>query len=141
VKAFVDTNVLVSAFYADLEHHEASLTLLEKYPQMQICCSAHSMAELYSTLTRMPPPRRARPEEAMLFLGDIKSRLTLIALTPEEYFAAISEYSAMGVVGGAIYDALIARCALKARAEKIFTWNVRHFRQFGPEVEKKLRTP
>ena len=77
----------------------------------------------------------------MLFLGDIKSRLTLIALTPEETFAAISEYSAMGVVGGAIYDALIARCALKARAEKIFTWNVRHFRQFGPEVEKKLRTP
>jgi predicted nucleic acid-binding protein len=77
----------------------------------------------------------------MLFLADIKSRLTPIALTPEEYFAAISEYSAMGVVGGAIYDALIARCALKARAEKIFTWNIRHFRQFGPEVEKKLRTP
>jgi predicted nucleic acid-binding protein len=141
VKAFVDTNVLVSAFYTDLVHHEASLTLLEKYPQTQVCCSAHSMAELYSTLTRMPPPRRARPEEAMLFLGDIKSRLTLIALTPDEYFAAISEYSARGVVGGAIYDALIARCALKARAEKIFTWNIRHFRQFGPEVEKKLRTP
>ena len=77
----------------------------------------------------------------MLFLTDIKSRLTLIALTPEEYFAAISEYSAMGVVGGDIYDALIARCALKARAEKIYTWNIRHFRQFGPEVEKKLRTP
>ena len=77
----------------------------------------------------------------MLFLGDIKSRLTLIALTPEEYFAAISEYSAMGVTGGAIYDALIARCALKARAEKIFTWNVRHFRQFGPDIEKKLRAP
>ena len=77
----------------------------------------------------------------MLFLTDIKSRLTLIALTPDETFAAISEYSAMGVVGGAIYDALIARCALKARAEKIFTWNVRHFRQFGPDVEKKLRTP
>jgi predicted nucleic acid-binding protein len=141
VKAFVDTNVLVSAFHTDLARHEASLTLLEKYPQTQICCSAHSMAELYSTLTRMPPPRRARPEEAMLFLADIKSRLTAIALTPEEYFAAISEYSAMGVVGGAIYDALIARCALKARAEKIFTWNIRHFRQFGPEVEKKLRTP
>jgi len=141
VKAFVDTNVLVSAFYTDLAHHEASLTLLEKYPRSQICCSAHSMAELYSTLTRMPPPRRARPEEAMLFLADIKSRLTQIALTSEEYFAAISKYSSMGVVGGAIYDALIARCALKSRAEKIFTWNIRHFRQFGPEVEKKLRTP
>ena len=77
----------------------------------------------------------------MLFLGDIKSRLTLIALTPEEYFAAISEYSAMGVVGGAIYDGLLARCALKAKAQSIYTWNIRHYRQFGPEVEKKLRTP
>jgi predicted nucleic acid-binding protein len=77
----------------------------------------------------------------MLFVADVQARLTTIALTPEEYFAAISEYSAMGVVGGAIYDALIAHCALKARAEKIFTWNVRHFRQFGPDVEKKLRTP
>ena len=77
----------------------------------------------------------------MLFVADVQARLTPIALTPEEYFVAISEYSAMGVVGGAIYDALIARCAVKARAEKIFTWNVRHFRQFGPDIEKKLRTP
>jgi len=77
----------------------------------------------------------------MLFVADIQARLTPIALTPDEYVAAITEYSAMGVVGGAIYDALIARCALKARAEKIFTWNIRHFRLFGSEVEKKLRTP
>jgi predicted nucleic acid-binding protein len=47
----------------------------------------------------------------------------------------------MGVVGGVIYDAVIAQCALKSRAEKIYTWNIRHFRQFGPEVEKKLHTP
>lgn len=77
----------------------------------------------------------------MLFVADIQARLTPIALTSGEYFTAISEYSAMGVVGGAIFDALIARCALKARAEKIFTWNIRHFQQFGPEIEKKLRTP
>ncbi len=77
----------------------------------------------------------------MLYVGDVASKLTLVSLTPEEYFAAITEYSAMGVSGGAIYDALLARCALKARAEKIYTWNIRHFRQFGPEVEKRLRTP
>jgi predicted nucleic acid-binding protein len=77
----------------------------------------------------------------MLFVADIRARLTPIALTSDEYFDAVSEFSAMGVVGGAIYDAIIARCALKARAEKIYSWNVRHFRQFGPEVEKKLRTP
>jgi len=34
-----------------------------------------------------------------------------------------------------------ARCALKDRAATIYTWNTRHFRQFGPEVEKKLQVP
>jgi predicted nucleic acid-binding protein len=77
----------------------------------------------------------------MFFVADVQARVTPVALTTEEYFSAIAEYSAMGIVGGAIYDALIAHCALKARAEKIFTWNVRHFRQFGSEVEKRLRTP
>jgi len=77
----------------------------------------------------------------MLFLSDIQSHLSLIALESGEYFHAINEFAAMGVVGGAVYDGLLARCALKAEAELIYTWNVRHYRQFGPEVEKKLRTP
>jgi predicted nucleic acid-binding protein len=89
----------------------------------------------------MPFPQRRNASQAMLFVEDVHTRLTLVALTSDEYFAAISEYSAMGVAGGAIYDALIAQCALKAKAQSIYTWNVRHFRQFGPDVEKKLRTP
>jgi hypothetical protein len=44
-------------------------------------------------------------------------------------------------VGGAIYDALLAHCALKAKADTIFTWNIDHFRRVGPEVAKRVRTP
>ena len=141
MRAFVDTTVLLAAANADHPHYEPSRTLVLGLRPRQDACAAHSLAELYSTLTRMPFPQRRNASEAMLFVADVQAHLTPIALTPGEYFAAISEYSAMGIVGGAIYDALIARCALKARAEKIFTWNIRHFRQFGPEVEKKLRTP
>ena len=141
MRAFVDTTVLLAAANADHVHHGPSRTLVLGLSRRQDACAAHSLAELYSTLTRMPFPQRRNASQALLFVADVQARLTPVALTPEEYFAAISEYSAMGVVGGAIYDALIARCALKARAEKIFTWNVRHFRQFGPGIEKKLRTP
>ena len=141
MRAFVDTTVLLAAANADHPHYGPSRKLVLGLSRRHDACAAHSLAELYSTLTRMPFPQRRNASQAMLFVADVQARLTTIALTPEEYFAAISEYSAMGVVGGAIYDALIARCALKARAEKIFTWNVRHFRQFGPEVEKKVRTP
>jgi len=141
VKAFFDTSVLIPVFQSYHLHHKSSIDLFRKFSQRQACCGAYSLAEVYSALTRMPPSHRFRPEQAMLFLSDIQSRLSLITLEPDEYFQAISDLAAMGVTGGAIYDGLLARCALKAKAEFIYTWNTRHYRQFGPEVEKKLRTP
>jgi predicted nucleic acid-binding protein len=141
VKAFLDTSVLIPVFQSYHIHHKASMEIFRKFPQREACCAAHSLAEVYSTLTRMPPPYRFRSEQAMLFLSDIESRLNLIALDANEYFQAIGDLAAMGVAGGAIYDGLLARCALKAKAQSIYTWNVRHFRQFGPDIEKKLRTP
>jgi hypothetical protein len=62
-------------------------------------------------------------------------------LDPEDYYAAIADAAAEGVVGGTIYDALIARCAFKAKATAIYTWNVDHFRRCGPQIEKLVRTP
>jgi predicted nucleic acid-binding protein len=141
VKAFVDTTVLLAAVDADHPHHRPSRELVLGLRRRQDACAAHSLAELYSTLTRMPFPHRRTADQAMLFVADIQARVTPVSLTPDEYFTAISEYSAMGVIGGAIYDALIAHCALKVRAEKIYTWNIRHFRHLGPDVEKRLRTP
>jgi predicted nucleic acid-binding protein len=75
----------------------------------------------------------------MLFLGEVKERLTLIALDEEEYYAAIERASIRGVLGGTIYDALVANCAAKAKAETLFTWNIRHFEQFN--FMAPVRTP
>jgi hypothetical protein len=48
----------------------------------------------------------------------------------------------LGVVGGAIYDAMLAHCALKAQAETIFSWNARLYPQCGlKDVTQRLRTP
>lgn len=76
----------------------------------------------------------------MLFLENIRERLALITLTGGEYHSAIKEAAETGIVGGTIYDALIARCALKAKVEAIFTWNTRHFEQFGTAIVTRLRT-
>ena len=104
-------------------------------------CGAHSLAEVYATLTRMPGSQRADPDQALLILDDIRDRLTLVALDPEEYCSAIADAASQEIVGGTIYDALIARCALKARAKTIYTWNVEHFGRCGPEVASRVRTP
>jgi predicted nucleic acid-binding protein len=141
VKAFLDTSVLVAIFYGEHAHHEPSLDLFLKLSPKLGCCGAHSLAEVYSSLTRMPPPYRVRGDQALLFLTEIQARLSLVSLDSSEYFDAIKECALAGITGGTIYDGLLAQCALKAKAELIYTWNVRHYIQFGPEVEKRVRTP
>ena len=142
MKALFDTSVLVPTFLGDHEHHEASLDVFLRFEKRQACCAAHSLAEVYATLTRMPGKYRVSCEQAMLFLAEIRQRLTLVALDEEEYYATIEQASALGVMGGTVYDALLARCALKARAETLYTWNVKHFQQLGlEEVIKRIRTP
>ena len=80
-------------------------------------------------------------EQALLFVEDIRERLTTIALDQDEYFPAIADAAAEGIAGGTIYDALIARCALKGKAAVIYTWNLDHFRRIGPEVARRVQTP
>jgi predicted nucleic acid-binding protein len=141
MKAFLDTSILVPVFYGDHTHHGASLDVFTECNKDDGCCGAHSLAEVYATLTRMPGKHRISGEQAMLFIGDIRERLSLIALDGDEYADMLRSPAAAGVVGGAIYDALLAGCALKSGAEMIYTWNVRHYRLLGPEVTERLRTP
>jgi predicted nucleic acid-binding protein len=141
MKYFFDTSVLVPVFVDDHPHHAISLQAFSGVTKNQASCGVHSLAEVYSTLTRFPGKHRASAPEAMLFLENIRERLALIALDAEEYWRAIMHSAESGVVGGTIYDALLAHCALKARAETILTWNIDHFRRVGPEVSKRVRTP
>ncbi len=80
-------------------------------------------------------------DQAVLVLEEISHRLEIVALDAAEYMRTIASLAAVGITGGAIYDGLIAQCALKAKAEIIYTWNIRHFRQLGPEIERRLRVP
>lgn len=77
----------------------------------------------------------------MLFVGSILEHLTIVALTAEEYATTLQSFAGLGVAGGAIYDALLAGCALKAKAETLFTWNLRHYAQLGPKILPILQIP
>ena len=141
MKAFLDTSVLVAAFYGDHVHHTASLNTFTHFGKKDASCGAHSLFEVYSVLTRMPGKHRVGGEQAMLFIGNIRERLTLVALTAEEYARTLETYAELGLTGGAIYDAHLAACAVKARAATLFTWNVAHFARLGPKVAPLLQTP
>lgn len=73
MKSFFDTSVLIPTFLEDHEHHEASLEVFLKSGKRQGCCGAHSLAEVYATLTRLPGAHRLSGDQILLFLENIRS--------------------------------------------------------------------
>src|SRR5665213_1675330 len=88
-----------------------------------------------------PGKDRASPDEAMLFLADVRERLTLVALDEEEYTRVLLAGAAAGITGEGIYDAIVGGCAMKAKAEAIYTWNVKHFVRLGGDIAPRVTTP
>ncbi len=141
MKVFFDTSVLVAAVLEDHPHHQRSFAVFTEAERGVACCAAHSLAEMYSTLTRLPSKDRLRGDEALWALDSVEERMEVVYLSAREYRLAINEAAGSGVVGGRIYDALLAECALKARATRILTWNIAHFQSLRPEIAAKVRTP
>jgi predicted nucleic acid-binding protein len=141
MKAFFDTSVLVAAVrMADLRH-EISHRLLMRFAPQEAFCAAHTLAELYASLTGMRPPNRLQPDRATLIVEQCRTNLECIALTSEEVFQAIQRTAALKLPGGIIYDALLLACARKVQAERIYTWNARHFQMAAPDLAGRIVTP
>jgi predicted nucleic acid-binding protein len=141
MKAFLDTSVLVAAFYDGHEHHKSSFELFVTQNPKSGSTAAHCLAEVYSTLTGMPGKDRASGDEALLFLGNVREHLSIVTLDPEEYFKAVEGAASIGVMGGGIYDSILGECALKAKAQTIYTWNVKHFKRLGDDIASRVKTP
>lgn len=141
MKAFFDTSVLIAAFYDEHEHHEPSFDLFSQQEKSTACTAAHCLAEVYAVVTGMPGKDRASPDEALLFLHDIRRHLGLVTLDESEYFTVLEAAATAGIVGGTSYDAIIAHCALKANAQSIYTWNAKHFNRLGETIAARVRQP
>lgn len=102
-----DSSVAVAAASPWHEHHDAAFAALApKRPGIV----AHAAIETYSTLTRMPAPRRMNSFDALLFLQDwFEDRW--IALTAQDQRVLLGRLLDLGIRGGATYDALIGATA------------------------------
>jgi len=76
---------------------------------------AHTLAESYSTLTRSPAPFRLSPTQAWQLLDDAFPEEPL-TLSGQGYRQVLQLVSDRGIVGGAIYDLVIAMTAVEADA-------------------------
>ena len=77
----------------------------------------------------------------MLFLRDVLERVSFVTLDHHEYFKVLEASSALGIAGGAVYDALLGHCALKAKAQIIYTWNTKDFTRLGSTIAARMKTP
>jgi len=141
VKALFDTSVLMAAVREADQRHEVSRRLLLLFAPHEASCATHTLAELYATLTGMKPPLRIRPEQAELLLEHFKTSLHCISLTADEVLQTIHRTAALKLSGGIIYDALILACARKIQAERIYTWNVKHFQMVAPDLAERIMMP
>jgi predicted nucleic acid-binding protein len=108
---------------------------------VEVACGAHSLAEVYATLTRLPGEARAHPQAAMHIVERMRRRATVISLDPDEYLLAIESISGRGMTGAVVYDALLLACARKAKADRIYTWNLRHLHAIAPDLADRILTP
>jgi predicted nucleic acid-binding protein len=132
---FLDTSVLVASLLAQHQDHERSFAALDRVQsgKAQGVVSAHSLAETYATLTKLPAPFRHSPEQALLSIEEnIIKHFRTAALSGDDYAALLRDAATARVQGGTIYDALLLKAAAQAKATKIFTLNLRHFQAVAP---------
>ncbi|HEY6248985.1 MAG TPA: PIN domain-containing protein [Candidatus Angelobacter sp.] len=140
MRRFFDSSVLVAVFYADHEHHDPSTKLFLEAGKDDFC-ALRTLGEVYATLTGLPVRPRITGANGAAIVKQIRDRLSLISLSEQEYVSTVDSASSAAIVGGALYDALIAQCAVKAKADVLLTWNVRDFVRFGPHIERLVKTP
>ena len=128
---FFDTSALVPVVTEQLHNHGGAHARFvhEFNAGHQLCCSTHTLAECYATLTALPLPRRLSASEAAhLIEVNFVRKMRIVELDAQDYQAAIRLCADQGRISGQIYDALHLTAALKAGCSSLFTYNLTHFR-------------
>jgi predicted nucleic acid-binding protein len=144
MKVLFDTNTLVAALVETHPHHPRAWPWLIKAKQKDVVglLGTHSLAEIYSILTKLPIHPKISPSLAeKLIREDIIPNFQTIVLDQNDYFTVLQILSTNNVEGGATYDALIAHAAFKAQADKLLTFNVKHFKRVYPAIAHILEEP
>jgi predicted nucleic acid-binding protein len=102
----VDTSVVVAAFSSWHVHHERARAAMRDQPHLP----SHAAVEAYSVLTRLPNPYRSTPQLVHAYLSRAFGERTL-PIGDASIIALLGELAALGIAGGAAYDALIALTA------------------------------
>jgi predicted nucleic acid-binding protein len=145
MKVLLDTSVLIASVVARHDFHSRAFPLLQRIQsgKDEGLASAHGLAEMYAILTKLPPPFRHTPEQALLSIEEnVLKHFQICSLDGDDYASLIRQAALSGIHGGTIYDAVLLKSADKAKPDRIYTFNLKHFLAIAPEtLASRLVTP
>lgn len=104
----LDTSAAVALVVADHPDHHATLRAVG---DRRLGLAGHAVFETLSVLTRLPPPARRTAATAARLLGATFPETRFLSARASR--ALIGRVGALGIAGGAVYDALVGACALE----------------------------
>jgi predicted nucleic acid-binding protein len=128
-----DTSVMVATVCTWHEHHERAITEMERRlaERESLVIATPTLIEAYAVLTRLPPPHRLSPQDAIALIEtSFLNAGTLVALDNKVFRPLLREAADHDIAGGRTYDWVIAACARAARVKTLLTFNTRDFLSF-----------
>lgn len=116
------------------EHHDAASGEIDRRllrgERMHV--AGPGLVEAYAVLTRLPPPYRVAPSDALALLeASFMTPARTVTLDARAYLRLLRGAPSEGIAGGRAYDGVIAACARAAGASALLTFNDRHFLPFA----------
>jgi len=144
VKILFDTSLLIAAVIEGHPAHALAFPWLQRVKDRvdSGVVAAHTLAEMYAILTRLPvrppiSPVMAR-EIIKVYVLDI---CEVVALSGADYAVLLNHLADLGIAGGAAYDALLLHAAWKADVDQVVTLNPHDFRRVYPALADKIVSP
>lgn len=144
MRALLDTSTLIAAMLPDHVHHAHAMPWLSqaKSGSFEFICSAHSLVEIYAVLTRLPRTPHIGPDEALrLIQENVRSCARVYSLLSDEYTTLLEFLAQNKIVGGAVYDAIIARAGELTTVDYLVTLNVTDFQRVWPSGAGRIVSP
>ena len=130
MRILFDSSILIASFIGAHPKHHAAFPWLQraKTKEISLIVSAHTLAECFSVLTRLPLSPRILPATAYYLLQEnVKKLAEIITLSSQDYLMILKQMTELGLGGGIIYDAITVKAAKKAKVDKILTFNHKDF--------------
>ena len=144
MKVLLASSVLIAALLPDHVHHGAAHAWLmqAKLGTFEYVASGHSLAEVYSVLTRLPrTPPVLQADAWRLLQENVIACARIVTLSDSQYVDLVKEPSQRGIGGGTVYDAIIAKAAELAQVDRLLTLNELHFHKVWPAGSSKIVSP